>query len=228
MVATAHATSATACPSRDARGRSSPRCRRSSRPALLTAGVAFTYGHLGMGSVGLAAVILFVFLYIVRTSVQAAGARRGADPAHARARLAADGSALDGTADALDARRDDRAPFGRRRPLLARGRGDAGARRARAGPDPHRRAAARHRQVHPSRLRAVREPQADRRRVGADQAAPRAGRQARRAHRGLRPRRRDRPATTTRSTPAAAIRPASAARRSRSARGSCPSRTPTT
>jgi putative nucleotidyltransferase with HDIG domain len=39
--------------------------------ALLTAGVAFTYGHLGMGSIGLAAVILFVFLYIVRTSVQA-------------------------------------------------------------------------------------------------------------------------------------------------------------
>jgi putative nucleotidyltransferase with HDIG domain len=39
--------------------------------ALLTSGVAFTYGHLGMGSIGLAAVILFVFLYIVRTSVQA-------------------------------------------------------------------------------------------------------------------------------------------------------------
>jgi putative nucleotidyltransferase with HDIG domain len=39
--------------------------------ALLTAGVAFTYGHLGMGSIGLAAVILFVFLYIVRTSIQA-------------------------------------------------------------------------------------------------------------------------------------------------------------
>jgi putative nucleotidyltransferase with HDIG domain len=39
--------------------------------ALLTASVAFTYGHLGMGSIGLAAVILFVFLYILRTSVQA-------------------------------------------------------------------------------------------------------------------------------------------------------------
>ena len=38
---------------------------------LLTASVAFTYGHLGMASVGLAAVILFVFLYILRTSVQA-------------------------------------------------------------------------------------------------------------------------------------------------------------
>jgi putative nucleotidyltransferase with HDIG domain len=37
---------------------------------LLTASVAFTYGHLGMASVGLAAVILFVFLYILRASVQ--------------------------------------------------------------------------------------------------------------------------------------------------------------
>ncbi len=38
---------------------------------LLTASVAFTYGHLGMASVALAAVILFVFLYILQTSVQA-------------------------------------------------------------------------------------------------------------------------------------------------------------
>jgi putative nucleotidyltransferase with HDIG domain len=37
---------------------------------LLTASVAFTYGHLGMASVGLAAVVLFVFLYILRASVQ--------------------------------------------------------------------------------------------------------------------------------------------------------------
>ena len=34
---------------RHAARRSSPRCRRSSRPALLTASVAFTYGHLGHG-----------------------------------------------------------------------------------------------------------------------------------------------------------------------------------
>ena len=39
--------------------------------ALLTASVAFTYGHLGVGSVGLAAVVLLVFLYIMRTSFQA-------------------------------------------------------------------------------------------------------------------------------------------------------------
>jgi putative nucleotidyltransferase with HDIG domain len=37
---------------------------------LLTASIAFTYGHLGMASVGLAAVVLFVFLYILRASVQ--------------------------------------------------------------------------------------------------------------------------------------------------------------
>ncbi len=45
--------------------------------ALLTAGVAFTYGHLGMASVGLATIVLFVFLYILRTSVQAQ--ERGAE-----------------------------------------------------------------------------------------------------------------------------------------------------
>jgi putative nucleotidyltransferase with HDIG domain len=39
--------------------------------ALLTASVAFTYGHLGVGSVGLAAVVFFVFLYILRTSFSA-------------------------------------------------------------------------------------------------------------------------------------------------------------
>ena len=38
---------------------------------LLTASVAFTYGHLGVGSVALAAVVLLIFLYILRTSVQA-------------------------------------------------------------------------------------------------------------------------------------------------------------
>ena len=128
----------------------------SSRPALLTAGVAFTYGISASASVGLAAVVLFVFLYIAADERAGRGARRGADAAHARARLAADGAALDRAADAVDARRDDRAPLRRRRPLLARGRGDAGPRRARAGPDPHRRAAARHRQVHPPRLRPVR------------------------------------------------------------------------
>jgi putative nucleotidyltransferase with HDIG domain len=38
---------------------------------LLTAGVAFTYGQLGSGSVGLGAVVLLVFLYILHTSVKA-------------------------------------------------------------------------------------------------------------------------------------------------------------
>jgi putative nucleotidyltransferase with HDIG domain len=38
---------------------------------LLTAGVAFTYGQLGPGSIGLAAVVLMIFLYILRTSVNA-------------------------------------------------------------------------------------------------------------------------------------------------------------
>ena len=64
--------------------------------------------------------------------------------------------------------------------------------RARAGPDPHRRPVPRHRQVHLPRLDPLRRPQADRRRVGDRQAPPRAGREARPAHRGLRPGRRHR------------------------------------
>jgi putative nucleotidyltransferase with HDIG domain len=39
--------------------------------ALLTASVAFTYGQMGIGSIALAAVVLFVYLYIARTSTQA-------------------------------------------------------------------------------------------------------------------------------------------------------------
>ena len=63
-----------------------------------------------------------------------------------------------------------------------------GPRRARAGPDPHRRAAARHRQVHLPRLDPLRGPQAHRRGVGDGQAAPGAGSEARPPDRGLRPR----------------------------------------
>jgi putative nucleotidyltransferase with HDIG domain len=39
--------------------------------ALLTAGAAYSYGELGVGSVGLAAVVLLIFLYILRTSIKA-------------------------------------------------------------------------------------------------------------------------------------------------------------
>jgi putative nucleotidyltransferase with HDIG domain len=38
---------------------------------LLTAGVAFSYGRLGVGAVGLLAVVLFVFQYLLRAGVQA-------------------------------------------------------------------------------------------------------------------------------------------------------------
>jgi putative nucleotidyltransferase with HDIG domain len=38
---------------------------------LLTAGVAFSYGHIGVAAVGLAAVVLFVFQYLLRAGVQA-------------------------------------------------------------------------------------------------------------------------------------------------------------
>jgi putative nucleotidyltransferase with HDIG domain len=39
--------------------------------ALLTAGVAFSYARIGVGAVGLAAVVLFVFQYLLRAGVQA-------------------------------------------------------------------------------------------------------------------------------------------------------------
>jgi putative nucleotidyltransferase with HDIG domain len=38
---------------------------------LLTAGVGFSYGRLGVGAVGLAAVVIFIFQYLVRAGVQA-------------------------------------------------------------------------------------------------------------------------------------------------------------
>ena len=45
---------------------------------LLTAGVAFSYGRIGVGAVGLAAVVLFVFQYLLRAGVAGVRARRGA------------------------------------------------------------------------------------------------------------------------------------------------------
>ena len=39
--------------------------------ALLTAGVAFSYQRLGVGAVGLAAVVLFVFQYLLKAGVEA-------------------------------------------------------------------------------------------------------------------------------------------------------------
>jgi putative nucleotidyltransferase with HDIG domain len=39
--------------------------------ALLTAGVAFSYGQIGVGAVGLLAVVLFIFQYLIRTIVEA-------------------------------------------------------------------------------------------------------------------------------------------------------------
>jgi putative nucleotidyltransferase with HDIG domain len=39
--------------------------------AFLTAGVAFSYGQIGVGAVGLLAVVLFIFQYLIRTIVDA-------------------------------------------------------------------------------------------------------------------------------------------------------------
>ncbi len=106
---------------------------------LLTAGVAFTYPHLGVASVGLAAVVLFVFLYILRTSVQAR--ERGDELAQRTQELASLQMGLLSTVlqtlsmrDTMTARHS--AAVARYAREVA---GMLGALRARAGPDPHRR-----------------------------------------------------------------------------------------
>ncbi len=196
--------------------------------ALLTAGVAFSYDRLGIAAIGLLAVVLAVFHHLAQTGAHAY--ERGAELARRTEELGALQVGVLSTVlqtlsmrDAMTARHSAAVARYSREVAAMLGR-----RRARAGPDPHRRAAARHRQVHPPRQRPLRQPQAHRRRVGADQAPPRAGRQARPEHRGLRPDRRDRPlpprAVRRRRLPGRHRR----RRRSRSAPASSPSPTPTT
>ena len=123
---------------------------------------------------------------------------------------------------------DDRPPQRRRGPLLA---GDRPAGRLLApgrGAGPHRRAAARHRQVHPSRPHPQGQRAAHRRGLDADQAPPPAGRARRLLAGRLRAGRRDHP-----RPPRADRRQRLSARprrrrHPRSWRGSSPSPTPTT
>ena len=181
---------------------------------LLTASVAFTYGHLGMASVGLAAVILL--LYILRASVQSQErgeelTKRMRSSRRCRSVCSRRCCATLSMRDAMTARHSTAVA------LLPHGGRDARPRRARAGPDPHRRAAARHRQVHPRRFRPVRRAQAHRRRVGAIKSTPNRAPSSSSAStaRARSPRS---SCTTTSASAAAAIRPASRARTSRSAR----------
>ena len=158
--------------------------------ALLTATVAYGYVRLGIGAVALAAVVLVVFQYLVWARVQAYErgeelAKRGRELASLQVGLLSTVMQTLSMRDAMTARHS--AAVARYAREVAR---LLGTRRARAGPDPHRRAAARHRQVHLPRLDPLRRPQADGRGVGDRQAAPGAGRQARPPHRGLRSRRR--------------------------------------
>ena len=78
--------------SRSARrcARSSSRsCRRSSPPACSPPASRSATGGSGVGAVGLAAVVLFVFQYLAAAERPGVRARRGARAAHPRARLAA-------------------------------------------------------------------------------------------------------------------------------------------
>ena len=56
--------------------------------ALLTAGIAFGYERLGVGAVGLAAVVLFVCQYLLRAGIQAYERGEELEQPHARARIA--------------------------------------------------------------------------------------------------------------------------------------------
>ena len=49
--------------------------------ALLTAGVAFSYGRIGVGAVGLLAVVLFIFQYLIRTFVDVTNAAKSSGAA---------------------------------------------------------------------------------------------------------------------------------------------------
>ena len=179
-------------------------------------------------SVGLAAVVLFVFLYILRTSVQAE--ERGEELAQRTRELASLQMGLLSTVLQTLSMRD--AMTARHSAAVARySREVAGM----LGLDEREQdlihtAALLHdigKFILPG-LGAVREPQAHQRGMGADQAPSGAGREAGRAHRGLRPGRRDRPAPPREVRRRRLSRPASRATRSRSARGSSPSPTPTT
>ena len=123
---------------------------------------------------------------------------------------------------------DDRPALRRRRPLLA---GDRPAGRLLApgrGAGPHRGAAARHRQVHPSRPHPQGQRAAHRRGLDADQAPSPAGRPRRLLARRLRPGGGDHPRPPRADRRQGLSRAAWPATTSRSWRGSSPSPTPTT
>ena len=155
-------------------------------------------------------------------------ARRRAGAAHQPAGQLPGRDVERAAAHARPARPDDRPALGGGGALLA---GDRPAGRLLApggGARPHRRAAARHRQVHPPRPDPEGERAAHRRGLDADQAPPAAGRPRRLLARRLRPGRRDHP-----RPPRADRRQRLSARprratKSRSWRGSSRSPTPTT
>ena len=104
---------------------------------LLTAGVAFSYGRIGVGAVGLLAVVLFIFQYLIRTIVDAH--ERGEELGTRTQELASLQVGLLSTVMQTLSMRD--AMTARHSAAVARYSREiaehARARRARAGPDPH-------------------------------------------------------------------------------------------
>ena len=105
-----------------ASGSSTSRCCPSEfASGLLTAGVAFFYGQIGLAAVGLLAVVLFVFQYLLRACSRRSSAARSSSKRTrelARSRSACSARCC----GRVDARPDDRAPLRRGRALLARDR----------------------------------------------------------------------------------------------------------
>ena len=161
--------------------------------ALMAVGVAYLYVQVGLAGVALFGVVLVTFQYLLGAAARLPAAGRGAGAAQQAAGQLPGRDVERDAAHARPAGPDDRPPLRRRGALLA---GDRPARRLlapRGGAGPHRRAAARHRQVHPSRPHPQGQRAAHRRGLDADQAPPAAGRPRRLLARRLRPGGRDHP-----------------------------------
>ena len=161
--------------------------------ALMACGVAYLYVEVGLAGVALFGVVLVTFQYLLGALLVS---QQRAEELELRSKQLASFQVgmLSAMLRTLDLRDQMTARHSRRRGALLAGDRPAGRLLApRGGAGPHRRAAARHRQVHPSRPHPQGQRAAHRRGLDADQAPPAAGRPRRLLARRLRPGRRDHP-----------------------------------
>ena len=196
--------------------------------AMMAIAVAYIYHEIGLAAIALFGVVLVTFQYLLGAAAALPAAGRGTGAAQQAAGQLPGRDVERDAAHPRPAGPDDRPPLRRRRPLLA---GDRPARRLlapRGGAGPHRRAAARHRQVHPSRPHPQGQRAAHRRGLDADQAPPPAGRARRLLARRLRPGGGDHPRPPRADRRQRLSARPGRGRHSASWRGSSPSPTPTT